>query len=125
MQMVREQLERDPPPSLAALYGRAVRLNPEIRRLSPRQFNARYPLQVRRRMKRQRAKHRPSGDGRRDTRRKRKPERTASPELRARVRTILLQYAKAVAGARTTAELIDTLEEVDLYVNAVTVLLNE
>ena len=50
--MVREQLERDPPPPLSALYGRAVRLDPEIRNLDLRQFNAKYPLQVRRRKKR-------------------------------------------------------------------------
>lgn len=99
MEMVRAQLERDPPPPLAALYGRAVRLNPEIRNLSLRQFNARYPLQVRRRMKREAERRAgPSPDGG-------KPRRAASDEVRARVRAVLLQYAKAVSGARTTAEL--------------------
>lgn len=119
MQMVRGQLERESPPPLAALYGRAVRLNPEIRELSLRQFNARYPLQVRRQLKREQRGLRPSGDGRRSTGQERNPGRTASPELRARIRVILIQYAKAVAGARTTAEVIDVLEGVEVYVDAV------
>jgi len=53
VEMVREQLRRDPPPPLAALYGRALRIDPAIRKLSLRQFNALYPLQVRRRLKRE------------------------------------------------------------------------
>lgn len=46
MAMVRAQLGRGSPPSSAALYGRAVRIDPSIRDLSLRQVNARYPLQV-------------------------------------------------------------------------------
>lgn len=44
LEMVRRQLERDPPPSTAALYGRAAQINEDIYELSLRQFNARYPL---------------------------------------------------------------------------------
>lgn len=123
MQMVREQLQREPPPSLAALYGRAVRINPAIRKLTLRQFNARYPLQVRRRMKAERSATRSSsGNGRNRGRegRSRAPDDRIDPdELRARVRPVLLRYARAVAAAESTADLIDVLEEVDSYVDAV------
>lgn len=46
--MVRRQLDRDPPPSTAALYGRAARINRDIYELSLRQFHAKYPLRVKR-----------------------------------------------------------------------------
>ncbi len=46
--MVRRQLDRDPPPSTAALYGRAARINRDIYDLSLRQFHAKYPLRVKR-----------------------------------------------------------------------------
>lgn len=48
LEMVRTQLERDPPPSTTALYGRAVRINSDIYELSLRQFHAKYPLRVKR-----------------------------------------------------------------------------
>lgn len=48
LSMVRRQLERDPPPSTTALYGRATRVNRDIYQLSLRQFHAMYPLRVKR-----------------------------------------------------------------------------
>lgn len=48
LEMVRRQLDRDPPPSTAALYGRAARINSDIYDLSLRQFHAKYPLRVKR-----------------------------------------------------------------------------
>lgn len=53
LNMVREQLQRTNPPSTEALYGRAARIDSSIRALSLRQFNARYPLRVRREMARE------------------------------------------------------------------------
>lgn len=48
LEMVRRQLERDPPPSTRALYGRAVLMNSDLYDLSVRQFHAKYPLRVKR-----------------------------------------------------------------------------
>lgn len=48
LEMVRRQLDRDPPPSTTALYGRAARINRDIYDLSLRQFHAKYPLRVKR-----------------------------------------------------------------------------
>lgn len=52
LDMVRRQLDRDPPPSTEALYGRAARINDQIYGLSLRQFNATYVLRVKRERKR-------------------------------------------------------------------------
>lgn len=55
LEMVREQLDRESPPSTEALYGRAVRINRDIYELSLRQFNATYVLRVKRERKRDEA----------------------------------------------------------------------
>lgn len=60
LEMVRRQLDRDPPPSTTALYGRAVRINRDIYELSLRQFHAKYPLRV----KREQARRERAGTGR-------------------------------------------------------------
>jgi hypothetical protein len=60
LEMVRRQLDRDPPPSTTALYGRAARINRDIYELSLRQFHAKYPLRV----KRERARRERGGTSR-------------------------------------------------------------
>lgn len=52
LEMVRRQLERDPPPDTRALYGRAAHLDDSVFDLSLRQFNALYVLRVKRERKR-------------------------------------------------------------------------
>lgn len=52
LEMVRRQLDRDPPPSTEALYGRAASINSDIYELTLRQFNATYVLRVKRERKR-------------------------------------------------------------------------
>ncbi len=63
LEMVRRQLDRDPPPSTEALYGRAARINEDIYGLSLRQFNATYVLRVKREQKRAEREGRGSGTG--------------------------------------------------------------
>lgn len=53
LEMVRRQLQRDPPPDTRALYGRATHLDDAIFELSLRQFNALYVLRVKRERKRE------------------------------------------------------------------------
>lgn len=53
LEMVRRQLERDPPPDTRALYGRAAHLDDSVFDLSLRQFNALYVLRVKRERKRE------------------------------------------------------------------------
>ncbi len=121
MEMVREQLGRERPPPLAALYGRAVRINPEIRKLTPRQFNARYPLQVRRRMRARAARR--SGRSRATSGNGGQPassiSEASSAELRGRLRAILWAYARLVAAAGTKAELVAAVSAADRFVDDV------
>lgn len=106
MTMVREQLQRRSPPSTAALFGRAVRIDPTIRELTLRQFNARYPLQVKRRMSARKRK----GDGR----------PAGEPTLdRLGIRRALIAFARDVAAAEGTAGVIDALGGVDTYVEEI------
>lgn len=127
VKMVRDQLvRRKSPPNVKALYGRAIRINEEIRDLSLRQFNALYPLQVRRELKRK--EREASSTGRSSNARspeKRTPDRTephrggktAREEARrSAVRSQLLAFARAVAGASGPAELIDVVLDLDTWV---------
>lgn len=144
MEMVREQLRRDPPPPLSALYGRAVRIDPEIRNLDLRQFNAKYPLQVRRQKKRAERKddggsppsagggtgtgpdaaeapsegagRRPEGGQGKAGSADRGADASAEAQaLRGRVREILIQYAKAIARAETRSELLEAILQAETH----------
>lgn len=127
--MVREQLTRDPPPSTAALYGRAAHMNGDIYDLSLRQFHALYPLRVKR--ERARADGGASSDGSPPREAADRtgtdpdgadadgavsetpaPTGTMGPEARRRIRRVLWGFAREVAGAHTVpalAEVVDRL----------------
>lgn len=91
MEMVRRQLERDPPPPTSALYGRAARIDSDVYDLSLRQFHAKYPLRV----KRERAR----------AEREAAREEERSPAARDRVREVLYELAREVASADGVADL--------------------
>lgn len=117
VEMVRNQLtRRKTPPNVKALYGRAVRINEEIRELSLRQFNALYPLQVRRELKR---------EARKAARRTREEAEASTAEpspgqsRRSAVRSELYAFAAAVAGAGGPDELIDVILDLDRWVDRV------
>lgn len=133
--MVKQQLARRNPPSTAVLYVRAKRIDPSIGELSLRQFNARYPLQV----KRQQARaERRKVDGRKGERRPREARqgagvgkkagvakkttaderRTARPD-REKIRQVLLDYARQIAAARSQADVIDAVASVDESVDRI------
>lgn len=110
LEMVRRQLDRDPPPSTNALYGRAVQLNREIYDLSLRQFHAKYPLRV----KREKA------------RKEREESAGASPDAasgsgaagpvdaatRERVRRVFMRFAREVAEAERPEMMVGVVERI-------------
>ena len=110
LEMVRQQLRRDPPPPLSALYGRAVRLNPEIRRLDLREFNARYALRARRQLKAEE-----NGGG----------GRTVPADVRERLRGILLRYLGLVVAAESFSEILEVVQQAGPYADAIAQLLSE
>ena len=106
MEMVEEAIRENPDVSNDELQDRASEIDPRIGELSPRSFNARYPLQVKRMLKKEEEEKRPAGKAEGDG-------------LEATVRAELLQFAKDVAGAQDRAGVIDVLTKVDEYVDRV------
>jgi hypothetical protein len=87
--------------------------------LTARQFNARYPLQVKRAMAprkpRKRAKKsRTDGSARRGSRRR------SNGNDRDQVRGVLLELAKDVANAQGKGDVIDVIAGIDRYVDRIT-----
>jgi len=107
MKMVEEELKRDPSINTKDLFQKAVKLDKSIGELSARQFNALYPLQVKRRLAPRRTRAATATQARR---------RTAD---RAAVRNVLLQFAMAIADAEDTADVIEVIGNVDKYVDQV------
>ena len=106
MEMVEEELRKNPDVSNDELQEQAAEIDPRIGELSPRSFNARYPLQVKRKLKQ-------------DEKEKAPAETEKGDELEAAVRAELLQFAKDVAGAQDRAKVIEVLTDVDEYVDRV------
>lgn len=107
MKMVEDELKRDPSVSTKDLFQKALKLDKRIGDLSARQFNALYPLQVKRRLAPRRPRAAGAAPGRR---------RAAD---RAAVRGVLLQFAMAIADAQDTADVIEVIGNVDQYVEQV------
>jgi hypothetical protein len=106
MAMVEEELRQDPGISTKELFQKAVKIDKTISGLSPRQFNALYPLQIKRRM----APRRPRGATTRG--RRRAVDRSA-------VRAALLHFAMDIAAAEDRADVIEVIANIDQYVEKV------
>lgn len=110
MQMVERRVKKNPDVSNQELYEKATELNSEIGKLTLRQFHARYPLQVKRKLARGGAakpKKKPS----RPTKKQGKPDREA-------IKEVLLSLVKDVAGAEK-GEIVDVVAGIDKYVDKV------
>lgn len=105
LEMVEEELREDPDVSNDELQEQAAEIDPRIGELSPRSFNARYPLQVKRKMSKEKTEEGASEAG--------------SDDTRAEVRAVLLDFAKDVVGAEDRGDAIDVLMNVDEYVDRV------
>lgn len=120
MAFVKETLEKTPRMHLDELFEGAKKVSSAVAELSKRQFNARYPLQVKRRLAQA---SRPKSTGR---------KRSGAPAVRTRrsaaeragasrdaVRQVLLRFATDLAGAEETKDLVRVLAGVDGYVDEV------
>lgn len=110
MEMVEEAIRENPDVSNQELQERAAEIDPRIGDLSPRSFNARYPLQVKRKLSAERedeeADETPT-------------EATETDDVRPALRQTLIDFARDVAGAGDRAEVIELVENVDEYVDRV------
>ncbi|MGD2123056.1 MAG: CooT family nickel-binding protein [Gemmatimonadota bacterium] len=120
MKFVEDILRKNPGIELEDLFERTKKFKSSIARLSRRQFNARYPLQVKRRRalaaKAQGAGKKKGTSTRGPAARKSAVRRGAPPD---RVRQILLQFATDITAAEERKDLVKVLAAVDLYVDQV------
>jgi hypothetical protein len=120
MKFVEDTLKKNPKIQLEELFQRTKKFKPSIGRLSKRQFNARYPLQVKRR-RALAARGKGSGRKKPATPRRRTQRRipTLPAEPRDRVRQVFLQFATDIAAAEERKDLVRVLADVDSYVDLV------
>ncbi len=120
MKFVEDILKKNPKIQLEDLFERTKKFKSSIGRLSKRQFNSRYPLQVKRR-RALAAKARAGGKGRTAAAARRAPRRsrTGSSEPRDRVRQVFLRFATDIAAAEERKDLVRVLAGVDDYVDQV------
>lgn len=102
MALVEREIKKNPDIETSKLYEKAKAANEEIGKLTLRQFHARYPLQVKRKMAPKKPRRRP-----------RKPEVN-----REAIREVLVTFARDVAAAEGP-EVIDLVGNVDEYVDRV------
>jgi hypothetical protein len=124
MEMVREELGRDPELGLQPLYERARSIDSGIGDLSLRQFHGRYALQVKREMAgaRKRSGRRPAATRAAAAVKEAPPRRRAGSEggsERESVRRVFLEFAGAFAQADTRPEIVRLLSGIDVYVDRI------
>ena len=121
MTFVEETLKTKPKIQLEELFEKAKGVSDSIRDLSKRQFNARYPLQVKRRRSqasKSNAPRRKGGGGSRRAKRDARGRR-GSNGPRESVRQVFLQFATDITGAEDRRDLVRVLASVDAYVDQV------
>jgi hypothetical protein len=120
MKFVEDTLEKSPGIQLEELFQRTKEFSSSMGKLTKRQFNARYPLQVKRRRalaakRKGGVGPKKAGPGRRSSRKVSVP--SAAP--RDLVRAVLLQFATDIAAAEERKDLVKVLAGVDHYVDEV------
>lgn len=113
MSFVETALEESPDRSTNDLFEEAKKKFPSAKKLSVRQFHARYPLQVKRRKSLAAKGAAPAKKAPRPKSRSRKPVR------RDAVRDALLSFATDLSAAEERPDLVKVLANVDRYVDAV------
>lgn len=112
MELVEKQLRKNPEISNEELFEKAKGVDPSVGELSLRQFHAKYPLQVKRKL------------APKTGRRSRRSRRRAQDVDREAVRQSLLKFAKDISAAEGKAETIELLANVDEYVTELIKVMN-
>ena len=111
---VEAELKKNPEATVDELFAVAQGVNKEVAALSKRQFHARYPLQVKRKL----SPPRP----RRPRQAKPSAKRRSKPtdgSVRAAVRASFLEFASDLAAAEARKDLVRVVAGVDRYVDEV------
>lgn len=123
MQLVEKELNKKPDATVDDLYEKAKKASRSISQLSKRQFNARYPLQVKRRKSRKAGKKKSSRKS--ATSRRKKASRPSTRRAagsdggREAVRKTFMKFASDMASADDRKELVRFLAGIDSYVDEV------
>ncbi len=113
MEFVKKELQKTPSIEVKDLFEKTKTAHPEVRDLDLRQFNARYPLQIKRRKSGKR------GGRKSPTRRRRGTRRAQEQERREAVRSTFLSFATDLTAAEDKQDLVKVLAGVDRYVDDV------
>jgi hypothetical protein len=116
MQFVEGELSREPGVQTTELFQRVKKFEPELGALSLRQFNARFPLQIKRRQLMS-SPGRPRKARARTGTAARTGSRKASQDRRDALREIFLRFATDLAGAEERKDVVRVLAQVDQYVD--------
>lgn len=122
MDFVEKTLKENPSIELEDLFRMARKVSDSIQDLSRRQFNARYPLQVKRRRAqavRKKTGHEKGSPAPRRARARKAGTPSPSGGPRDTVRGVLLQFATDITAAEERKELVRVLANVDRYVDRV------
>jgi hypothetical protein len=111
---VEAALQSDPRASIDDLMEIGKTINPSVGNLSRRQFHARYPLQIKRRLAPPRAKKKTRAPRSRQT-----PTSTPDTAGRKAVRSAFLAFAAELAGAESRQDLVRVVAGVDRWVDEV------
>jgi len=114
MEFVERELKANPDVKTSDLFERAKKVHKSVASLSARQFNALYPLQIKRRQKLE------SGGGRAGGRRMggRRSRRSQEEQFQA-VRKVMVRFASDLSGAEEMKDLVDIMANLDKYVSDV------
>lgn len=115
MEMVEKELKKNPDISNTELLEKAAKIDSSVEKLTPRQFNARYPLQVKRAMKPAKRTRKMATTAKRSKARSKATDGTQ----RDGVRNVLLQLAKDVGNAEGKGDVVDVVAGIDRYVDKV------
>lgn len=126
LKYVTRRLKANPNVKNADLFARACEIDGSVAKLSARQFHAKYPLQVKRRLAREAAGTGKPAAAARKAPARRKARAKAAPAAATpsvgrgnpdAVRALLLNLARELAAAGTQAETIEVMTRLDGYVN--------
>lgn len=119
MKMIEAELKKNPDTSNADLFEKSKKIDKGVEKLSPRQFNAMYPLQVKRALKPRKRTTKRAKAPRSKTGRSGRSAPKAGGDSRGRVRTVLLDLAKDIANAQGKGDVVDVVAGIDRYVDRV------
>ncbi len=124
MQLIERELKKNPKATAKELQQKAKAVSASVGKLSVRQFHAKYPLQVRRKL----APKKPRKAAPKKPRRAApKRPRRAAPKARAArgqvnreaIRNTLMTFAQDVSAAQGKSETIAVLGKLDNYIDAI------